>query len=347
MIDIKALQHNFNVIKNRVSEASILAVVKADAYHHGIKIVASALKNADGFAVSTLNEAALIRQYFSKKSIVWLSGFSTSVELKDAIDLKVTPLIHHKEQLKILFSQPYFNPIDIFLKINTGMNRVGFSPAVFPDVYQQVMNCPSIKKTFTLMTHFAQAEDNDITQQQIATFDRLTKNLSNPMSLANSAAIWAYPESIRDCVRPGLALYGISPFKNQQKDLGLKPVMTFRARVTAINSCKKGERIGYGGAWTSERDTHLAVIDVGYADGYSRGAKNGTPVLINNTIYPLVGHVSMNMITVDLGPCSNVKINDSVTLWGEGLPIETIAKHSNTIPYTLLTGVSSPYQAKI
>jgi alanine racemase len=342
-LDVKALAHNFNVVKRRVKDAFIFAVVKANAYGHGLATVTQALKHADGFAVSSLSEAATIRQWFPEKPVLWLSGFSTPRELAYVADLKVKPLIHHVEQIKMLEAQK--SSVDIFLKINTGMNRIGFLPEDFPNIYQRLIDCSSVNNTFTLMTHFAEAEaiHLDFTHQQMHLFNQLTHNLPHARSLANSAAIWAWPESIQDCVRPGISLYGISPFKGQiGEDLGLKPVMTFQSRLIAINHCRQGDRVGYGGTWIAPKDTYIGVVDVGYADGYTRHVRNGTPILIDGRFYSLVGRVSMNMITVNLEKnIHKVQVNDKVTLWGNELPIERIAAYSDTIPYTLLTGISS------
>jgi alanine racemase len=343
-INTRALKHNLKVIRQRTGAAKIMAVVKANAYGHGLTLVSNALSDADGFAVFSLDEAITIRENFPHKPILWLAGFSTPRELAYAQEFKLISLLHHAEQIKIIEATSLSSPVDIFLKVNTGMNRLGFSPDAFPDVYQQLIYHTKIKKPFVLMTHLAQSEiaDDPVTSQQIALFTRLTQHRPNPKSLANTAAIWAWPQAIGDYVRPGISLYGISPFKDRQgKDLGLKPVMTFRSKLIAINRCKKNARVGYGGIWRCPSDTHLGAIDIGYADGYSRHAKGGTPVLINGHIYPLVGRVSMNMITVNLGPKPKVNVNDEVTLWGEGLPVEEIARYSETIPYTLTTGVSS------
>ena len=343
-IDIQALKHNMGVVRGHVGNALIFAVVKANAYGHGLGVVIRALPNADGFCVFSLDEAAIVREAFPAKPLVWLAGFSTPKELECVTKCKLIPLVHHKEQIQILKQHRLSSPIDIFLKINTGMNRLGFLPEKFHQVYQWLMNSPKIKKPFTLMSHFSKAEEINSreTAQQIHLFDYLTTDLNNPLSLANTAAIWAWPKAIRDHVRPGISLYGISPFKDKTGvDLGLRPVMTFRSKLIAINLCKKNTQVGYGGVWIAPKDTYLGVVDVGYFDGYSRHAKNGTPVLINDTLYPMVGRVSMNMITVDLGSSPKVNVNDAVTLWGEGLPVEVIAKYCGTIPYTLITGIPS------
>ena len=344
IIDKKALLHNFQVIKQHVGHALIFAVLKGNAYGHHIDIVGKALKNVDGFVVFSLEEAALLRQQFLNKPILWLAGFSTLSELKSSIKLNITSVIHHSDQIKILELQRLKTPLNIFLEIDTGLNRLGFSPESFFNAYQRLIQFCQMKAQFTIMSHFAQAEDihHPMTTQQITLFNQLTKHLPNPVSLANSAAIWAWPEAIRDCVRPGIALYGISPFEGQYgSDLGLKPVMTLQAKLIAIHPCKKGVPAGYGGCWVSSRDTYLGLVNIGYADGYPRYANNGTPVLINNVLYPLIGRVSMNMITVDLGPTLKANIHDTVTLWGKGLPVEKIAMHSNTIPDELVAGISS------
>jgi alanine racemase len=232
------------------------------------------------------------------------------------------------------------NPFHIWLKINTGMHRLGIDPEQLPNVYQRLLATESVMKPLGLMTHFAEADsvDSEATAQQINMFNQVTANHIGPRSLANSAAILAWPDSHGDWVRPGLMLYGASPFSNHiGLDHDLRPVMTLWSRLIAITHVKKGGKVGYGGTWVAPEDMLVGVVGVGYGDGYPQFAKNGTPVLVNNVECPLVGRVSMDMLTVDLRNLPHAAIGDPVILWGENLPVERVARFSNTSAYEILT----------
>ena len=230
--------------------------------------------------------------------------------------------------------------LSVWLKINTGMYRLGFDPEQVQITYQRLLAAPSVRKPIGLMTHFAEADNinSHATRQQIEIFNRVVEHLPGPRSLANSAGIIAWENAYGDCVRPGLMLYGASPFPDKVgHDHGLQAVMTLHSKLIAMHSIKKGDKVGYGGIWTAPRDTVIGVVGVGYGDGYPQFAENGTPILIRGVECPVVGRVSMDMLTVDLGDLPQAVLGDSVILWGNGLPVERVAKHCCTTAYEILT----------
>lgn len=354
-VDTKALKHNLNCVKQKVHPAKILAMIKANGYGHGLVQVAQTLKEADAFGVACIEEALKLRQAGIQNRIVLMEGFFTKEELSDIVEFQLEPVIHHRAQLLDLIQRETeakkdgkssVEPLNIWIKIDTGMHRLGFQIADWGQTYAMLQELRAVNIQ-GIMTHFASADEvhNPKTQKQILSFQEALKNVSPipafPKSLANSAGIWAWPESHGDWVRPGIILYGVSPFANQTGvDLGLMPVMTLSTSLIAIHWLKKGEQIGYGGIYTCEEDMPIGVVAVGYADGYPRHAPKGTPVLLNGKRVPLVGRVSMDMMTIDLRALPDAKVGDPIELWGNHLPIEEVAKHIGTIGYELLTSLS-------
>jgi alanine racemase len=284
-------------------------------------------------------------------------------EITEAAKHHFSLVVHHQPHLEMLEKAKVAQPFNVWLKINTGMNRLGINPEQFQEFYQRLLAAEAVKKPLGLMTHFAEADilDSQATERQLQLFKQITsqvitqasKQTENqttnsaskdhpsrpcPCSLANSAAIIAWPTTHGDWVRPGLMLYGASPFAGKSgAEHGLQPVMTLWSRLIAINPVKKGSKVGYGGTWQAPEDLLIGVVGVGYGDGYPQFAKNGTPVLVNGVECPLVGRVSMDMLTVDLRHQPQAKIGDPVVLWGEGLPVERVAACSNTSAYEILT----------
>lgn len=341
LIDLSALKHNFQVIKTLAPQQSIMAMIKANGYGHGLIRIGSALSQADAFGVACLEEALSLRAAGITQPIAIMAGFSNPQELKIISENQFEPVIHHITQLETLKNTSIKKPIKIWLKIDTGMHRLGFAPKDVDTVYQQLMANEKISKPIRLMTHFADADDpiKPTTLKQIAEFNKITAQLSGAKSIANSAGIIAWPQSHADWVRPGIILYGASPMRDN-KAINLKPVMTLQAKIIAINNLQRGDAVAYGGTWTCPENMPVGVVSIGYGDGYPRHAKNGTPVLVNNVRCNLVGRVSMDMITVDLRACPQANVGDVVTLWGNGLPAEEIAPRADTIPYTLFCGVT-------
>lgn len=342
-LDLTALQYNFSVVRSYASNAKIMAVIKANAYGHGLCECAKALPNADAFAVARLNEAILLRKSGCKQRILVLTGFMSATELKKFSAYKLEAVIHDPEQITILQQASINQALTVWLKLDTGMHRLGFSATEFLSAYQSLQQIPAVNLAIHLMTHLANAEDKSgtITLAQINLFNNITETLVGECSIANSAAILSAPAAISDWVRPGLMLYGISPFAEKVgADLGLKPVMSLYSKLIAIKSLKHGDAVGYNGTWIADKPTKFGVVAIGYGDGYPRHAPTGTPVLIRGQRVPIIGRISMDMLTVDLNDTLIAKVGDQVTLWGHNLPVEEIATNSNTIPYTLVCGIT-------
>ncbi|MDO9423930.1 MAG: alanine racemase [Methylobacter sp.] len=346
-LNLGALQHNLDRVHSCAPDAKVMAVIKANGYGHGLIRIAEALKNADAFAVARVDEGIRLRKAGFSHRITVLEGFTCAEELQKLQHYQLDAVVHCLTQLDIFETGAGQQAIAIWLKLDTGMNRLGFRAEEFSAVYQRLIDCPLIKQPVNLMTHFASADDinDDKTLKQISLFEQTVAGLSGECSLANSAAILGWKSSLSDWVRPGIMLYGISPFPDATgQQLGLKPVMSLHSRLIAVKPIEVGDTVGYGGSWRCETSTTLGIVAIGYGDGYPRYAKAGTPVLINGRRVPLIGRVSMDMLTVDLGVHSDAKPGDSVTLWGEYLPVEEIALWADTIPYTLVCGVTQRVQ---
>nr|WP_139458551.1 alanine racemase [Bathymodiolus thermophilus thioautotrophic gill symbiont]SGZ93151.1 Alanine racemase \ len=334
LISQSALTHNLSIVKNK-SSAKIIAMVKANAYGHHLNLITPLIENADLLAVSELSEVQKLRQ-LTDQPILLLSGVYTSEELQQAIDLKCQIVIHHPAQIVLINHNT--QALDIWLKIDTGMHRLGLSH----DEYRQCLPDFESNALITIkgvMSHFACADElnHPMNLLQLKTFKQLTDN-NNNRSMANSAAILSNPAAHFDFIRPGIMLYGASPFADNDHDL--QPVMQLSAPVTAIKTIQAGATVGYGSTWIADQPTTIAIIGIGYGDGYPRHAKNGTPVLINDILCPLVGRVSMDMIAIDVSHIT-VSIGDTAILWGhKKLRVETVAQYSDTLSYELLTGIS-------
>lgn len=339
-IDLAALQYNYERVRELASGRSVIAMVKANAYGHGIVRVAHALSMVDALGVASLEEGLILRDAGITKPIVLAEGLFSAEEIVEAARQHFTLVVHHLPHVEMLEKAKVEQPFFVWLKINTGMHRLGFDPSQFQTIYQRLLAAPAVKKPIGLMTHFAEAdlEDSDATQQQLAIFNQVTMNKIGPRSLANSAAIIAWPATHGDWVRPGLMLYGASPFSGKSgPEHQLKPVMTLWSRLIALTRVEKGGRVGYGGTWTAPEDMTVGVVGVGYGDGYPQFAQNGTPILVNGVECPLIGRVSMDMLTVDLRNQPQAQVGDPVILWGEGLPVERVAAMSRTSAYEILT----------
>ena len=343
LINLDAIRQNVKKVREYVPNAKIMAVIKANGYGHGLLLMAQALNNVDGLAIARISEGIFLRKSGVKSKLLILSGFFSERQLNDIVEYSLDVVVHSVQQVEILKKYLGQPKISIWVKINTGMNRLGLSSAEFAIAYQELTALPNIKQPITLMTHLSNADDmkSPVTQQQIQLFNKTVGNISDEKSIANSAGIIGWPDSVTNWVRPGLMLYGVSPFlKGYGKELGLNPVMSLHSYIIAVKNIAAGESVGYSGNWVSRKQTRLGVVCVGYGDGYPRYAKEGTPVLVNNERVPLIGRVSMDMITVDLSSQKNVIPGDPVTLWGDGLAVEEIAKYADTIPYTLLCGIT-------
>ena len=342
-IDLSALRLNVQQIRRFSPHSSILAMVKSNAYGHGLERIALALSDVDALGVACIEEGMILRRAGITRPIVLMEGLFNASELPKAAEENFTLVIHHESQVAMLEKNKNSSPLSIWLKVDTGMHRLGFEPSKIQKIYQRLENCSAVKKPIGLMTHFAEADclDSPTTLKQIELFELATKGLAGPRSLANSAGIIAWPLTHREWIRPGIMLYGASPFRGHDgSDYNLQPVMSLSSELIAIHQVEQGACIGYGGTWTCPEAMRLGIVGIGYGDGYPWHAQNGTPMLVNGKRCPLVGRVAMDMIAVDLRTEPNAKIGDPVLLWGKGLPVEVVAEYSNTIPYELLTRIT-------
>lgn len=342
-IDLSALQSNLQRVRTLAPASQVMAVIKANGYGHGMLRVARALEAADAFGVACIDEAMSLRDAGISKPIVLLEGFFEAPELELIRQYELAIVVHHEFQLDMLEKTGMSTPVHVWLKIDTGMHRLGFKPLQVPRIYERLQACRNVVQPIRLMTHLADAEnrDNVVTQQQVECFNGAVSGLKGERSLANSAALIAQPQCHADWVRPGIMLYGASPFNDSSGEAeGLQPVMTLTSKLIVINQFKKGDRVGYGGEWECPQDMPVGVVAVGYGDGYPRGVSSGTPVLIKNQRVPIVGRVSMDMITVDLRGLPSAQVGDSAVLWGRGLPVEEVAQCARTIPYEILCRVT-------
>ncbi len=342
-INLGALQHNFAVVRSCAPHSKVLAMLKANAYGHGLVRVARALPDADAFAVARLDEALILRNAGITQPIVVMMGFAKANELQLLAEYDLQSIVHSDYQIDYLENTPLVRPITVWLKIETGLGRLGFLMTDAKSAYERLMACPQVAKPVCIMSHFASAEllDNPKTVQQLARFQETTQAFEGPKSIAKSAAIMAIPQTHLDWVRPGVMLYGGSPFPGEiGLSRGLQVVMTVKSELISVKKLSTGETVGYGETWRCEANMPVGVVSFGYADGYPRHITPGAPVLIHGVRCPIIGRISMDMLTVDLRPCPHAKVGDVVTLWGEGLPVEEIARCANTIPYTLMVGLT-------
>ena len=347
-INLAHLKHNLAVVRTLTDQSKVMAVVKADAYGHGMLEVCNCLTDVDAFSVAYVNEALELRGNGIQQPIVALQGFSSTDDLNNAVEHNVEVVIHNKEQLKILKSTANVNSLNVLLKIDTGMHRLGFSTDEFNEVLEELDSLlSSPDSTIRFMTHLACADevDSHATSQQLEQFDLLVKDKLNEQSIANSAGILAWPESHRSWVRPGLVLYGINPIPKQDvaSPIDLRPVMSLHAPLISIKNCKKGVKIGYGGDFCCPANMVIGIIAIGYADGYPRHLKSVPNVSIGARKVPVVGRVSMDMIAVDLMNI-NTQVGEIVELWGEAVPVSEVARHAETISYELLCAAGNSVQ---
>lgn len=343
VVDARALRHNLAVVRNLAPDAKVMAVIKANGYGHGLLCAASALHEVEAFAVAQVQEGIALREAGFSQRIVVLQGFIDQEELLAHVIHHLEPVIHALAQVYLLEREPLPEPLSLWLKLDSGMNRLGVSLQEFPICLRHLRRCLMVKQPVGLMTHLCNADltEDDATLRQISLFRHAMAYATGETSIANSAGILAWPDSHADWVRPGIMLYGVSPFAGRcGVQEGLKPVMTLHSRLIAVKWLRKGDKVGYGGDWTSPRDTRLGIAAIGYGDGYPRHAPSGTPVLLRDRRVALAGRASMDMISLDLFDCPDAQVGDTVTLWGEGLPVEEIARHADTIPYTLLCNVT-------
>ncbi|MFM1885303.1 MAG: alanine racemase [Pseudomonadota bacterium] len=344
VVDTSALRANLQRLRAAAPGRRVMAVIKANAYGHGLVPTALALPQADAFGVARIDEAAALRDAGVTQPVVLLEGVLDAVQLQEAERLGLDQVVHDPAQLDLL--ERYATPggAAFWLKIDTGMNRLGFRPEQFPEALQRLQGIAGRHRVLRLMTHLARADEpaEAMTAGQLERFAALTAGMPHERSIANSAAVLGTPASLGDWIRPGLALYGVSPFADRSAaELGLQPVMTLQSVVIAVRSVRRGETVGYGGAWCAARDSRIAIIAAGYGDGLPRAWPSGTPVLIDGQRRPLVGRVSMDMIAVDVTDSPHVPVPGTpVLLWGAGLSVEEMAHAAGSIPWELLCSIS-------
>ncbi len=348
LIRLGALRHNLKVLRSAAPGAKIMAVIKANAYGHGMLAVAKTLSSVDALAVARIPEAIELRGSGVNSPIIALSGALDESELRAAIDGNFELVVHCNEQLRMLEACE-FGTVSVWLKFDTGMNRLGFPPEEADNLIKRLREARAVTDIH-LMSHFSSADEvgGDITSAQLNQFQAVIEGYDDAVSIGNSAAVLGWPDVLElsnrksgdHWIRPGIALFGVSPFADKTAaDLGLQPVMQFEARLIAVKPLRKGALVGYKGSYRNESKTTLGIISAGYGDGYSRHFRTGTPVLLNGRRVPVIGNVSMDLIAVDLGVNPSDQVGDIATLWGDGLPVEEVARWADAIPYELVCGI--------
>ena len=347
LIDRQALRNNLTLAE-RSKRGHCMPIVKANAYGHGVDIVCSALEHAPAFGVASVNEALELRTLGFKQPVLLMEGTFDPDEIELAETNDFWLMVENHNQKDQILRAKLKHPIRVWLGLDTGMHRLGFDTLEIKQVYQDLLNSGQIDRLTVLATHFACANDlsNDMTNRQIECFDKTSREIELTtghilqQSLANSAAILGWKNSLRDWQRPGYMLYGNSPFCDERLSETLRPVMTLESKIISLRTILAGDTVGYDAIWKAERKSQIATISIGYGDGYPRHAKNGTPVMIRGQRCPLVGRVSMDMITVDVTDCAFAQLGDTAILWGPELPVNEVAQYCETNGYELLSGIS-------
>ena len=358
LIRLGAVEHNLQVIREAAPQARIMAVIKANAYGHGMVTVAQHLTDVDAFAVARVQEALTLRGNGIGTKVILLSGVMNTHDAAMADQHDFEPVVHSWSQIEILDNY-LSGRVNVWAKFDTGMNRLGFDPADADEVLERLRASRGVNE-IRLMTHLSSADEleNTVTVRQLEIFEPVVRDFDGDVSIGNTPATLGWPETVAAkerfgfkgdyWIRPGVALFGVSPFVDScGADLGLKPVMRFEAHLIAVKPLKAGARVGYKGAYVSDKDTILGIIAAGYGDGYTRHFRTGTPVLINGRKVPLIGNVSMDMIAVDLGVESDDRVGAIATLWGDELPVEEVAPWADAIPYELVCGVMNREDSEV
>jgi alanine racemase len=350
-----ALKHNLALVRKHAPQSKVMAVVKANAYGHGLLNVASALNDAEGFAVLGLNEAIDLREAGFEQTLLLLEGMFSAEELQIAAGYRIDIVVHNLQQVQMLQTVKLARPIAVHLKMNTGMNRLGFLPSEFKTVFAQLKACTNVSN-ITFMTHFAMADEAIGITKPLNIFQKTTYGMPEATSLANSATILRHPEARADWVRPGIMLYGASPVKGTlASSWDLKPAMQFTSEIISVQTVQSGESVGYGHRFTASKTTRVGVVACGYADGYPRhagqypidGKQFGTPIAVNGQLTTTLGRVSMDMLFVDLSDMPEANICSSVELWGDLVPVDKVAEACDTVGYELLCAVANRVPFKV
>lgn len=353
VVNTAAVRHNLQRIRAAAPGSRVMAVIKANAYGHGLVPMARLLADCDALGVARVSEGLHLRQSGITQPIVVLEGCSSVVEARIAAQHELDIVVHDPAHFAILERIAGANILRVWLKLDTGMGRLGFPPAEYRECRQRLTRIPAVCAEHRVMTHLACADDPDspVTLEQLRRFGDAIGHHDGDVSVANSAAVLIWPQTLESSltldyrgdnwVRPGIALFGASAVRGKSaRDLGLQSAMTFESVLIAVKTVKQGATVGYGGDWRASRDTVVGVVAAGYGDGYPRHLQTGTPVLVNGRRVALIGRVSMDMISVDLTDVPVARVGDRVVLWGEHLPVEEIAARAGTIPYELMCGLS-------
>lgn len=351
-INLAALRYNLARVREFAPHSAVMSVIKANAYGHDVKAVAEALADSDAFAVARLSEGVQLRQQGIEKPIVLLEGVNTEADFVAAANYQLSPVIHLHSQVQLLQTIKLPKPLQFnWLMIDSGMHRLGITPEQAPMALELLKASANLADEIGLMSHFANSDlvGDSRNQQQLSPMLDLRDQTGLAVCLANSAAVMSFPESHLDWVRPGLMLYGISPFDDKSgPELGLKPVMQLKTQLIAVYDIEAGEEVGYGGDWTAEVPTRIGVASIGYGDGYSRHLSNKSVVLLHGQKTPVVGRVSMDTICLNLNDVEQAVVGDEVTLWGlSELPVEQLAQLAGTIPYELVTVICRRVQREL
>jgi alanine racemase len=344
-IDLSALENNLHVAR-RATASRLMSVIKADGYGHGLMRVAEALAATDGYALLDIQDAVSLRSEGFRQTILLLEGFFGAEELPLVAEHDLACVIHSPWQVAMLDGYPGAGTLDVWLKVNTGMNRLGFAPQQVAQVMEKLRSHRAVRG-ITLMTHFANADEARGIAEPLALFNEIAAPYRIARSLANSAALLRHPATHADWVRPGIMLYGASPFAHESggevsaQQLGLKPAMTLSSRIIATQQLRAGDEVGYGALFRAEHAMRIGIVACGYADGYPRSAQNGTPVLVGGQRTGTLGRVSMDMLYVDLSNLPQADVGSRVVLWGEGMPIEEVARAAGTVSYELMCALTT------
>ncbi|WP_410677553.1 alanine racemase [Citrobacter braakii] len=347
-IDINNFANNLSIVKKLVGATKIWSVVKANAYGHGLQNALKGLSETDGFALLDLHEAQRLRDSGWTGPILLLEGFFEYKDLDLVDDKNLTVAVHSIWQLEMLEQYNFKNSLNVYIKINSGMNRLGFGVDEVPSILARLKKVVAVED-ITLMSHFASADVMDGLNDQLVCIKQLKVSNSPKMCLANSAATLWHTQTHGEWVRPGIILYGASPSGDSSHIAytGLKPVMSLISKIIAVQKLKPGEKVGYGGRYVATKHEIIGVVACGYADGYPRSAPSGTPVIVEGIRTRTVGTVSMDMLTIDLTPCPNAFIGSEVELWGKQLPVDDVAQAAGTIGYELLSAITSRVPVKV
>lgn len=339
-IHLAALRHNLALAKSKAPQSKVMAVIKANGYGHGVLHAAEGLRAAEGFAVLGMDEALALRQAGFQQALLLLEGLFCADETMLAAQHELRPVVHNFQQLEMLENAALPKALDVFLKLNTGMNRLGFTAADFAKAYKRLSQCRNVAG-ITLMTHFATADEAQGVAAPLALFRQMTAGLSQPKSLANSAALLRYPETHADWVRPGIMLYGATPVSGiPAASFGLRPAMSLTSEIIAVQNLEVGESVGYGMRFIAAQKTRVGVVACGYADGYPRHAPGGTAIAVAGQMTRTLGRVSMDMLFADLSDIPQADVGSAVELWGENVPVDSVAEASGTVGYELLCAVA-------